>query len=424
MSSPRHPYQPFPVSLDPVPLHNEGLFCLELDGKWIPYLLGAVSVLAAETTWKSDIERCTGEARNLLSVFASAKACQKTPVDGVEMDDCMSCCIRVNNGILQVFSCGEWQDIPGGNIAAIAGGSGNPVQSVDQPSAGQCRDFMAKVLYGGRWLLPVPVSTGDVITVTNALGATSGYVNDVYEWRCGDGLLFIAGGCLNGSAVTDGTNPMPSAPRDALIAFDGTNYYDCSDAANSLPVTITIPSGITNGNLFFLVNNDSIAGAGDLQFNVSICKASSSVPRFTHTFDLRTGLHGLSIASSGAVAPLASYVPGTGVTVNNPSAVTGQGILAVGMATPRTLSNVVIRWTGSNDSSGFGEHGIFNMSGPDPFSSTTLESFPTSATPAIDETAALTLDCDAFRINNSADHAGDNATIVLIQVTADGADPF
>lgn len=270
-----HPYQPFPKPLPPVPVENQGPFCLEIDGKWIPYLLGAVSALAVDQTWQADQYRATGEARNLLGQLASAIACAVDARHGVEMEDCMGCCIRWSDaGILQVLSCGEWVDVPG--PGSMPGGNYNqPAQGVPQPGAGECESFIGKVIFFGRWLLPVPVSTGDIVTVTNAFGATTDYLIDGLRWNCGDGTEFFASGCLTGSEYFDGSDPAPAFHHGNLIAFDGTNYYDCGPAANSLTATINIPPGITDQNLTFLINAPGPAGAGDLTFDVRICKGTA-----------------------------------------------------------------------------------------------------------------------------------------------------
>lgn len=278
------PYQVFPKPITPPPVLDQGAFCVTFDGKWIPYLLGAISQLAIDRTWISDNERATGEARNLLSIFAGAIKCPTPGLSGIEAEDNMSCCLRIQDGKLQCFSCGEWVTIPGGDLRALSAGSGQPAQGTQQPGPGGCEQLIGRVIYGGRWLLPIPVSTGDQISVTNALGATSGYIHDGLTYRCGDGLLFLAGGCVTGTETFDAGNPMPLVPRDALIAFDGTNYYDCSAAANGMSANFTIPTGISNANLVLLINNQDVGGAGDLTFDIRVCKGEAAPIFITYNF--------------------------------------------------------------------------------------------------------------------------------------------
>lgn len=286
------PYQVFPKPVPPLPVGQLGAVCITFDKKWLPYLLGAISQLAIDRTWESQNERSTGEARNLLDLFAGALACPEPEPGGLEMDDCMGCCIRIQDGKLQVLSCGEWTTVPGGDLSELIGGTGSPAQGAPQPDAGGCESFKGKVLFFGRWLLPVPVSTNDVITVTNALGSTTDYIVDFPAWRCGDGTVFFAGGCVSGTEIFAGGDPAPAFHHGNLIAFDGTNYYDCGPAANSMTATITIPAGITNQNLTFLINAPGPAGAGDISFDVRICKAAAG-PIFL-TYVNGTGPAGVS----------------------------------------------------------------------------------------------------------------------------------
>lgn len=277
MNFPNAPYQVFPNPIPPPPTTSLGRVCLEIDGKWIPYLLGCISQLAIERTWTSDQERATGEARNLLSLFAGAKECPNNVNFGIELEDCMGCCIRWNDdGILQVLSCGEWTDVPGPGSKVPITGIGGPTPTTP-PEPGDCEQFIGKVLFFGRWLLPVPVSTGDVVHVTNALGATQDYIVDYPAYRCGDGTEFIFNGCLSGSEIFNGSDPAPAIHHGNLIAFDGTNYYDCGQAANSMDVEINILPGITDQPLQFLINSPGPGGTGDITFDVRYCR-SAAVP--------------------------------------------------------------------------------------------------------------------------------------------------
>ena len=270
MNFPKYPYQPFDDPI-PAPPDDRGALCFQLDAKWKPYLVGLLKTLLIDRTWESDADRATGEASLLLEHVLTADFCPVV-MPGIEMEDCMGCCIRVQDGVLQVFSCGEWSDVPGGNIAQIATGTSQPAQGAPQPAAGDCEQFIGKVLFFGRWLLPVPVDAGDTIRVTNAFGATTDYLQDGPRWNCGDGNEFIAGGCLNGSAGFNGGDPYPAAHHGNLIGTDGTNFYDFGEAANSQVVEITIPSGISGANFAMLINAEGPAGAGDLSFDIRICK--------------------------------------------------------------------------------------------------------------------------------------------------------
>ena len=208
----------------------------------------------------------------MLAEFMSAGSCTIQPSGGIEMDECMSCCIRWNNGILEVFSCGEWTPVPGGG----PGGTQTPPQGSPQPAPGGCEEFFGTVKYGGKYLLPVPVSEGDEITVTNCLGAWTGFINDFDIWYCGDGLIFFAGGCIEGTQESLTDDLLLTANHNALLAHIGDTYYDCGDAANSLPVTIVVPSGVSAANMTFLANSASLIGDGSMNFAVRVCKGTAA----------------------------------------------------------------------------------------------------------------------------------------------------
>jgi len=416
-------YLAIDAPLDP-PGIDAGRVCFSFDAKWRPYILGLLQALTLEIAWKANQQQASGEASLLLEEFLSAGICD-VPLLGTDCGDCdMGCCIRVEDGKIQTLNCGVWTDVPGGDIKAIVNGTSQPAAGTPQPTPGECMDFAGSVQYGGRWLLPVPVSTGDVITVTRVEGATSDYTFTQLLWRCGDGNVFLGGVCVDGSAITDSLAPMPSAPQQALIGFDGTNYYDFSAAAGFVPVVVTIPPGISNANFTFLVNDEVTFGSGNLSFGGNICKASDTVTRFTHTFDLRTSLDGMSITLVGAAAPLSHWVAGAGVQVDNPSGLSGQGSLRVGRTTPRTLHNVTLRVLANVPADLVGANGVYNMPASDPLQGSPSEYYLDPAGGDIDFSHAFVFACDAFMVQMNATPNPSTSTVSQIIISADGADPF
>jgi len=278
---PKYPYQPFDEPI-PRPGPERGALCFSVDARWRPYLIGLLKTLLVERTWETDEIRASGEASELLAEIMAAEFCPGPEKPGLEGDD-MGCCLRYSdNGVLQMFSCGEWVDVPGTAQNALANGS-QPAQGAPQPAAGECQSFIGKVLFFGRWLLPVPVSSGDVIKVANAFGATTDYILDFPGWKCGDGTEFVAGGCVNGTAGFNAGDPAPSIHHGNLIGFDGTNYYDFGEAANSQIVTVPILAGITDANFAMMINSEGPAGAGDISFDITICKAAATPFSITYT---------------------------------------------------------------------------------------------------------------------------------------------
>jgi hypothetical protein len=296
------PYQPIDKKIA-TPGNDTGRVCFSFDGKWLPIMFGLLQTLQMPQTWQ-DPDTGINESSLLIQDFMTAALCANNVQMGRESEcDCMGCCLRWSDtGMLQQFVCGEWVDVPGNPTAALANGS-QPATGAPQPAPGGCEEFLGKVQYGGRWLLPVPINSGDTLRVSGCTGATTDYALTELLWRCGDGLIFFGGTCVEGSSILDPSAPMPSAPQQALIAFDGTNYYNCAVAADGLPVDITIPPGITDKSLVFLVNDEVTFGAGDLSFSVRVCKPTPSP---------------LGIAYSYGTGP-ASAVPGNNITVTSVS---------------------------------------------------------------------------------------------------------
>lgn len=264
------PYLSLDVPIKP-PGPNEGPVCFTFDAKWIPYILAVLKTLTLDGVYSSDQANAKGEASLLLEQFMSAGRCA-APLDlsGSEMDDCMGCCIRMREGILQVLQCGQWVTVDGWDASTIASSPVSGTNGTPVPPAGSCQTYIGKVNCASRWALPASVNTGDTINVTNALGSWWTPL-DLAIQRCPDGLIYFGGGCIDGTDHTEPTDPLNTAPHDALIAYDGTHYYDCSAAAEGGPASFTIGSGVVAAALVFMTNTPDTVGFGDVQFDVEIC---------------------------------------------------------------------------------------------------------------------------------------------------------
>lgn len=305
-------YLPPFLSLDaPIepPGPDEGPVCFQFDAKWLPYVIAVLKTLTLDGVYTSDQARAKGEASQLLQIFMGRGNCASfNDLSGSEGDDCMGCCIRMRNGVLQVLQCGEWVTVDGWDLSGAV--NNQPGEGAPQPDAGKCQEFGGVISPLISWNLPVPVSSGDQITVTNlngqwvpieAIGPALGV------WYCPDGNIYFAGGCADGTSTTDSRDPMPSAPLFGTVATDGTNYYDVSAAATvGGSAVFTIPSGISNRNLVFKCNTyTAIQPGGEVNFLVEICKAASA--NFRHVFNFPAGSESWAIGSASG-QPLGQYV--------------------------------------------------------------------------------------------------------------------
>lgn len=283
MNFPKHPYQPFPEAIPAPPIIGLGPVCLTFDAKWIPYLLGAISTLAVERTWKDDNERASGEAMNLLSLFAGALPCSNPAPGGTEVEDCMGCCLRVHEGHLQAFSCGVWADIEGGDLNALIGKTaGAPESSGPIPtdeSVSNCVNVPADsfIPFGAA------VGPGYTVEVTERRGQWSDGTDTIFEifdWYCSNGAASLVGACA-GVTHTESGDPLPTAPHMCLIArIEPDIILDLSNGP------VVIPSHAT-GTVMQLQANDSVIS--DNQGTISACIKVTNSAGHSASLSLDTG---------------------------------------------------------------------------------------------------------------------------------------
>jgi len=265
------PYQAIPEPIPAPPLQDVGLFCVEFDGKWIPYILATLKTLAIERTYLSGSQHATDEARNLMAAFAAAKPCTTITNNGIEMEDCMGCCIRVENGHLQVFSCGEWTDVPGGDLTNLVQlGSGQPTNDQGPLSDGACLEYDLSIQSTLQTLLPIPLSEGDSIEITTWHGAWSdgSGTSFIQPYFCADGQEYLLGNC-SGLTFTDGGDPLPSANHMSVIAsVGGAGIYLAPMGSERF-----IPPGVTDQPVMFQANDPTLGdNLGGVSIHVKVCR--------------------------------------------------------------------------------------------------------------------------------------------------------
>lgn len=264
---------------------------------WLPYILGCLFQLTLSTTWNvstdEDLSRALAIANNLILIFQRAKpGCNdKNPGYAGSGDDFMLRQNPDNPCLLETSVNGTdwcvWADLSKCTGQPTQPGKGSP-----NPPSGGCANSFGTVEFGSRWMLPQNVSSGDVITVTNVVGSWASAL-DLFIPRCPDGNIFFEVGCVSGTGHTEPGDPAPSINHDSLIAYDGTNYYDCGPASDGTPVVITIPPGISSANLFFFANTPDTSGYGAINFDVSYC--NNAVPSWTHTFNFAASTQGWTV---------------------------------------------------------------------------------------------------------------------------------
>lgn len=206
-------------------------------------------------------------------------------LNGVEIEDCMTCCIRWVNGILSTKDCdGNWVAIPGTQGGAPAPGDGSPL-----PEPGGCSQYHFEFSSNTFRLMPAPVNSGDILTMTGLQGVS--FDNNSNLWFCPTGSQFFLGRC-NGLEYFDAAAFAPSIPVGVVliglsndptnaqpIGIDPENWFNITDGA-----PFTVPGGFTDAQVVIAVNAASIdSEGGSVQADIEVCNNAAQL--FSHTFD-------------------------------------------------------------------------------------------------------------------------------------------
>jgi hypothetical protein len=285
--------------------------------------MGQIYALGRAYSWADDDAHTARLAAGVwFKIFNDLRKCDgAAKVIVAESDYDMSICeqLRFQNGKLQALCCGEWQDIDGQGDNTL-GGSGQPGDGSTQPGPGQSECYSGRLLGTGQWYLPTVVSTGDTIEITDPMGAW--HDGAFSAWRCPDGNIFFAGGCI-ASTATDGGDPLPSQPHMSLIAEIGGSYYPILTGG-----VFTVPGGVSHSPVTFQANDGTLTdNAGEISFKA--CVTNNQAGTFQHAFNLATNPEGWHL---GAPYPTGygNYLPGTGFVASTWDA--GSSIFPRGIA--------------------------------------------------------------------------------------------
>lgn len=277
--------------------------------EWKPYILGALQQLMLQTTWKTDdpivLTEQLQRANMLLALFA--EGCPMPVPEGVEFDGeelMASLCeaLRFQDGKLQAFCCGQWQDIPGQPAQGI-GGPGQPGSGETPPTPGTCKTYQVKFTARDQLVLPFLVNAGDQLSFSNARGAgQDGSIG--YHWNCPNGQIFWGGACVGG-AVFEGTDFDPTIEHMRLIAIINLQAYPADQGV------ITVPGGVSSAQVILQVNDGTLTdNSGDYTLDVEFCNNAEAT--FTHVFDFTATDGGFVNNTYSGGVDNAVWVPGSG----------------------------------------------------------------------------------------------------------------
>jgi len=416
----------------PIPANRPGSpdfvqVCFNKD--WLPYVLTCLFQLTLSTTWQaatqSDLMDAFQKANDLILIFQRSTAgCNGAGAGSAgASEDYM---LRQNpdnpcelqSSVDGITWC-TWADL------SKCSPNPQPGSGTIQPVTGGCREFTFEIAPTSPWLLPVTVNAGDTVKVSLLDGAWSpSAFTEV--WLCPDGNLFFAGFCVDGTQAFDGGAPMPTAPLNGTILFDGTNYYDVSAAANlDTPVTITILPGVSNAQLIVRCNfHGGVEPAGTVKGSIQVC--NNQLGTFDHTFDLSVSSHGWIGNTEAGVTP--SWLPGgfvgagfidAGCGGSNDAVVGG---IHLEMPVSRLITEIRVKGnTSTNHGAGNGLRAIV-IDGGSPISlglDSSVGNF--DVTIPINLTAASEL---KIELNSICFASSPTTQISLVEVRGAGTDPF
>jgi len=268
------------VGVDPDDLSSSWTVCF--NSAWLPYILGAIAGLSRVEVWDTDdfsarnTEALRGE--HLLALFM--EQCELPPQTLVSgSDDGCGFKVSYDNGDtwVQFGMVGCITDLVGSGIeTAILNGviaqPGEVPTDTTPPAVESCKTYHATLSAASTWLLPVKLSVGDTIEVTNARGAWSDMKTDVefpFDWNCANGGVYLLGSCLP-----------PQVPKES-DPFQDANHMElvlqfADDHALPMRGLITIPGGVFGIDGMFVPNYDRTPlGSGTVEFDVEVCKSAA-----------------------------------------------------------------------------------------------------------------------------------------------------
>lgn len=289
--------------------------CLQID---VPKSRAHVSLLYGAlynlTLWNSYDPDSAHSGKQLAALWRTALAtlrtCSGAPVfAGIEEDFEMPLRVDCDCNVFVTCCDGtEKQILTSEQVKAII--QSQPGSGAPQPApGGGCQSYDGQLTAPGRWLIPTPVNTGDVITMESISGAT--YDSAGLLWLCPNGSQYFAGGCVGGT-LTDGTAPVPAAPLGSPVVKIGSNYY-------SLLSPVTVGAGVVNTQPELLVNYpSSYSPTGTLTFTVQVCNNQSGT--WTRVLDFTVSNYAAIITPhNGSSGPRGLWTVGLGWAPNSGS---------------------------------------------------------------------------------------------------------
>jgi len=304
----KHNRWPLP-DIDNPPRQLCAIVRVPYDRKHIAAFFGALYALAWQQNWERDPEE---RARDVAAVWQKIwDGIRFTPC-GEEANDEMN--FRQNGCKLEFsIDCINWATLydPTACIREVVRATSGQQGAGGTVGPGQCKEFDIVVPANQVYRLPVPVSEGDTIEITEASGA---WTDGGGQWNCADGTPYLLGSCVGLAGHVTGDPTETEAWHMQLIASIDGIFYPASGG------TITIPGSTPLSAVDFYANDDDISNnSGSIALHVKICGAGG----WCRTFDFTIDEQGFTIHNGAG-----TYEAGVGF---HPSNVGGENSLYAGI---------------------------------------------------------------------------------------------
>jgi len=271
-----------PATIDPARICTTVL--VPNDPQHIAAFLGAIRGLGSAINWQDDLSHTAKDVaavwRDVFDLIVMGN-CAQAGSDDVQFRQ---------NGCLLEFSvdCVNWQTLydPTGCFGpGVTQPSGEGELSPDQ-----CKTYHVVLQGNNVWRLPVKVTDGYTITITNVQGAWS---DGSGPWNCPNGQPYVLGACVGAGGTASG-DPAPLIDHMRLIAV-----FSAGGSIDAFETAFTIGSGIGDTDVDFQANDSDLTNnLGSISFDVEVC--ATAEPSWCYEFDFLTSDGGFTNWGSGA----------------------------------------------------------------------------------------------------------------------------
>jgi len=239
---------------------------------------GSIYKLGRAFSWQDDSAHTAIDVAAVwMAIFNDLEEC--SPMDTFRQPD--DCTLEVSrdggltwSAIFNASGCVDQGILDAIDSGTVSAGGQQPAGG--EGTAGQCYSYRVRLDGNGRWISPIALGVGDLITVSNVQGAW--WSGELLEtWACGNGYIYTLGACTGISMGTASGDPLNTLDHMRLIGNlpnESAPFFDMFNTSYTV-TDADLQNLILQANDGDLSDND-----GSITFEVEICKGG-----WAHTFD-------------------------------------------------------------------------------------------------------------------------------------------